>query len=509
MQSIATLLLALPWLNPLASGPSPGVVPWLVAVAASAALVLSISLRTIPGQATSDVSFARRWAVPAAWAWLIAGLISSLIGLLQYFGATAALGAWVSQTTAPGEAFANLRQRNQFASLTNIAMAALLWVASRRSDAGLRQWLMLVGAGLLAAGNAASSSRAGLLELIVLCALTVIWGVWRKPQVLRILISAVLAYALSVVALPWLLGFDPAAHGMLARLRGGELACASRLTLWSNVLNLIGQKPWLGWGWGELDYAHYYTLYAGPRFCEILDNAHNLPLHLAVELGIPIALVLCSLGVWWTVRRRPWRETDAARQMAWSVLAVILLHSLLEYPLWYGPFQVAFGLCVALLWRIPGASGDAQKQAAARPAASPFPVVRALAMMAILAGCAYAAWDYHRVSQIYKGPEERDVAYRDGTLAKIRDSRLFGNQVRFAELSLTPLTRDNAQWTFDTATALLHYSPEPSVIEKVIESAVMLGLDDEALAHLARYRAAFPKEYARWAAANTGSKAAG
>jgi hypothetical protein len=42
------------------------------------------------------------------------------------------------------------------------------------------------------------------------------------------------------------------------------------------------------------------------------------------------------------------------------------------------------------------------------------------------------------------------------------------------------------------------------VIEKAIESAVMLNLDDEALAHLARYRAAFPKEHARWAAAKAG-----
>jgi len=494
MQLIVTFFLALPWLNPFASGPSPAVVPWLVALTATAALILSISLRTIPGQTPSGASFAQGWGPPTALAWLLAGLISSLIGLLQYFGATAALGAWVSHA-APGEALANLRQRNQFASLTNIALAALVWFASQRAAAGPRQWLMLLGAGLLAAGNAASSSRAGLLELVLLCALAVVWGAWRQPRALRLLLTAVVAYVLAVLLLPRLLGFDPAAHGMLARLRGGELVCASRLTLWSNVLNLIGQKPWLGWGWGELDYAHYATLYAGPRFCDILDNAHNLPLHLAVELGVPVALVICSVGLWWVIRRRPWRETDAVRQMAWSVLAVIMLHSLLEYPLWYGPFQIAFGLCVGFLWR----AGDELPEPVATPKAR---VLSGLLAAVLMACCAYAGWDYHRVSQIYRAPQDRDAAYRDGTLSKIHDSWLFRNQVDFAELSLTPLTRDNAQWTFNTATALLHYSPEPSVIEKVIESAVMLGLDDEALAHLARYRAAFPKEYARWAAAN-------
>ncbi|EJL82715.1 lipid A core-O-antigen ligase-like enyme [Polaromonas sp. CF318] len=496
MQLIAIFFLALPWLNPLAPGPSPGVVPWLVSLAAAAALVCLAPLRAVSGQPLSEASFAQRWVAAAAWAWLLAGLLSSLIGLLQYFGATAALGAWVSQTPAPGEAFANLRQRNQFASLTNIALAALIWVASRRGTDGPRQWLVYLGAFLLAIGNAASSSRAGLLELVVLCVLAGIWGAWRQPPVLRLLLTAVLAYAVATLALPWLLGLDPAAHGMLARLRGGELACASRMVLWSNVLDLIALKPWLGWGWGELDYAHYATLYAGPRFCEILDNAHNLPLHLAVELGIPVALLVCGLGGWWVVRRRPWRETDAARQLAWSVLAVILLHSLLEYPLWYGPFQIAFGLCVGLLWR---GSDDAPVSGVPRAL-----VLRRLLAAAAMVCCAYAAWDYHRVSQIYLAPQDRSAAYRDGTLAKIRDSWLFRNQVSFAELNLTPLTRDNARWTYDTATALLHYSPEPSMIEKVIESAVMLGLDDEALMHLARFRAAFPKEHARWAAAKAG-----
>lgn len=131
-------------------------------------------------------------------------------------------------------------------------------------------------------------------------------------------------------------------------------------------------------------------------------------------------------------------------------------------------------------------------------------MARRLLAAVVMACCAYAAWDYHRVSQIYLAPQDRDAAYREGTLAKIGDSWLFRKQVRFAELALTPLTRDNARWTFDTATALLHYSPEPVVIEKVIESAVMLNLDDEAMAHLARYRAAFPKEHARWAAAKAG-----
>ena len=83
-------------------------------------------------------------------------------------------------------------------------------------------------------------------------------------------------------------------------------------------------------------------------------------------------------------------------------------------------------------------------------------------------------------------------------MPSIRKSWLFRAQAQFAELTITPLTRANAQWTFDTAAALLHYSPEPRVIEKLIESAIVLGRDDEALLHLARFRAAFPEAHTKW-----------
>jgi O-antigen ligase len=492
MQSVAIfLLIALPWINPFATGPAPAIVPLMFSWVCIGSLLGLWSGRSL------GFSGARLDAV-MAWAWLIPGLLSAVIGLCQYFGVAGGFAPWMNKSEA-GEAFANLRQRNQFATLTNISLAALLWLmATTSSIAGRGRWLMLAAAGLLAAGNAASSSRTGLLQLGLLCALFRVWGGWRQPVLRRVLLVAVGTYALATLALPWLAGLDLSEHGMLARLHTGDRLCSSRLTLWSNVLHLIAQKPWLGWGWGELDYAHYITLYDGPRFCEILDNAHNLPLHLAVELGIPAALLLCGGFVWWVLWQQPWREIDATRQLAWGVLALIGVHSLLEYPLWYGPFQMAAGLCVLLLWRGAGVEVPPTYQ----PNKLPAQVVRSLSAIVLIAFTACAAWDYHRVSQIYLAPEARDEAYRDDTLIKIRDSWLFRNQVQFAELSLTPLTRNNAQWTFDTATALLHYSPEPRVIEKVIESAVLLGRDDEALAHLVRYRAAFPADHARWAQAN-------
>jgi O-antigen ligase len=516
-------LLVLPWLWPFAPGPSSNVVPWLasatcalcafllaapapprmrllvvIAIALLWALLralegpldraalagagaLALLAFSVAAGAARDGEGAVGWI---AWAWLAAALASAAMALLQYFDVARALQPWIYAGKA-GDALANLRQRNQLASLTTIGLAAALWLAGRRPAAWAR-WLPAVA--LLAAANAATTSRTGLLQWAVVIALCALWrGPQRGPR-LALGAAGLVAYAIASAVLPQLLQHftGATADTLMGRLEA-NLGCSSRRVLWGNVLELIAQRPLAGWGWGELDYAHYLHLYGNsPRFCDILDNAHNLPLHVAVELGVPAALLLCGAIGWGVLRAQPWRETEPHRQLAWCVLAVLAIHSLLEYPLWYGPFQIALGLALGLLAR-PGAVVQAM---AAR--------TKAIVVAAGIALVAYAAWDYERVSQIYLEPEQRISFWRDDTSAVVGQSWLFSGQARFAQLTLATLSRANLPWLDRTAQAMLHYSPEPRVIEKVIESATMAGRYDDAVLHLARYRAAFPEDYAKW-----------
>jgi hypothetical protein len=47
---------------------------------------------------------------------------------------------------------------------------------------------------------------------------------------------------------------------------------------------------------------------------------------------------------------------------------------------------------------------------------------------------------------------------------------------------------------------MLHFSPESRVVELVIESAGLLGREDEVRYYSPRYQAAFPESYAKWLA---------
>ncbi len=239
------LAILLPWLNPFASGPSPAVVPWLVTLMAIGYLLLLASLRSFHDEAVNKVAVSQCWVFPAASAWLLAGVLSSAIALLQYFGLTNVFEPWVNHASL-GEAYANLRQRNQFATLTNMALAALIWFAVSKRFAhrapAHRQWVAILLGCALAVGNAASQSRTGMAQLGLVCALCAVWGLWRHTMVRNILMASVITYALATFLLPILGGFDLSIFGMAARLRAGDLPCASRTTLWSNVLHLMAPK---------------------------------------------------------------------------------------------------------------------------------------------------------------------------------------------------------------------------------------------------------------------------
>lgn len=432
-----------------------------------------------------------------AGAWLLAATVGAVIGWLQYTGHAAAFWPWVNGSR-PGEAFGNLRQRNLYASGLAIGLAALWWWARQRPVAErtgwfgprLRAWGRAALAALIGSALALSASRTGLVALLLLGSLAGVWHLWRDRSVAAVLVAAALGYAATALLLPW--AFPQwAANGIFSRLAEGAPECSSRMTLWRNVLHLISLRPWGGWGWGQLDAAHYLTLYPDLRFCDILDNAHNLPLHLAVELGVPVALLLCATILWAVWRAKPWREQDASRQLAWGVLAVIALHSLLEYPLWYGPFQMAAGAALGLLLGTRSTHGASTH--VGRRGGGTWRAWSIGAALALLALCTYAAYDYGRVSQIYLEPAARNPLFGADALQAAEQATVFGDTADFALLTLTPVTESNAAAVWTLAQRLLRYSPEPRVAGALIDSAVLLGRDDLALWHQQRYEAAFGK----------------
>ncbi len=461
---LVVLLLVLPWVQPWAPGPESNTVPLLISWAALA-LLLAMG----------------RWptAHELARAWVWAALASSAMGLLQYFGEAARLGGWVHVPAYLGDAVGNLRQRNQLATLTSLGAVALLWWRSQGLAAGHALWML----GLLALGNAATGSRTGLLQWLLLPALLLLWqGDLRRHQApwsWRLLLWGLSVYLLATLALPQAFKLWTGTDIDSAVARMGALGgCGSRQALWGNVLHLIGQQPWTGWGWGELKYAHYMASYPGTRFCDILGNAHNLPLHLAFAFGIPAALALTLAVLLLLWRAKPWRVAPVD-SLAWGVLAMVGLHSLLEYPLWYGPFQVATLASLVLLW---------PRARTALQAPGPLWITLGWAGLVLVL---FVGADYQRARQVYLPPAQRWSIWAQDPWTAAERSMFFAEAVRFAQVTTTPVTEDNASAMLQASQALLHYSPEPRVIDKLIESARLAHEDALADWHAAQKAAVY------------------
>ena len=461
-------LLVLPWVHPWAPGPQSNTVPMLIGWGV---LALLLALRRLPTPAE------------LAQSWACAALLGSAMGLVQYFGEAEHLGGWLHVPAYLGDAVGNLRQRNQLATLTSLGAVAVLWLQAQGSPGRQALWMLT----LLAAGNAATGSRTGLLQWLLVPALQLLWqgasrtrrSAWSWP----LLLWALGVYLLASLALPHALAAWKGTGVDNAMARMGTLGgCGSRSVLWANVLHLIGQKPWSGWGWNELKYAHYMADYPGTRFCDILGNAHNLPLQLAFAFGIPAAVAALGTLLVLALRARPWRLPHEGSSLGWGVLAMVGLHSLLEYPLWYGPFQLATLLGVLVLW----------------PSAGRLLVLRqgAVAWLA-LAGLCLLIWigyDYQRMRQIYLPAAQRTGFWRDEPWTHARQTLFFGDAVRFAEVTSTPVTQQNASAMLQASQAVLHYSPEPRVIDKLIESARLSGREDLARWHQAHQQAVYGKQ---------------
>ncbi len=203
-------------------------------------------------------------------------------------------------------------------------------------------------------GVVLSGSRTGLLGVAGLVA----WGLFdrRLSRTSRgLLIASPLICLVSWMLLGWLSSLlDTGALGAATRLGESQDYSSGRWSIWRDTLVLIAQHPWLGVGFGEFNFAWTLTPFAD-RNPQFFDHTHNLPLHLAVELGVPLALLVLGLLLWglWQAFERSRRVDGAqgvARRAALVMVLLMALHSQLEYPLWYAyfllPTAFAWGLCL-------------------------------------------------------------------------------------------------------------------------------------------------------------------
>lgn len=362
-----------------------------------------------------------RAAEALCWGLLAAGLASVAVGLVQVFMPGWADGSVIARSGIAGRAVGNLRQPNHLASLMMWTAVAAVFVTERRG------WRAALAPLLFACVFTVvlSASRTGFIGIAMLA----VWGLVDR-QLSRSARLALMATPLMLGASWGLMALWSAesghAFGAASRLSEGA-GSPSRLAILHDAWALTLAHPLLGVGWGEFNVAWSLTPFPN-RPIAFFDHTHNLPAQLAVELGLPWAGAVLALLAWalWRAWRGAARAGEDAplRRAALMIVLTIGLHSLLEYPLWYAYFLLP--ACFALGLALPADAG------AARASARPWQVVGGL----LIAGSAFAVWDYQRIVVIYAPPAKAGPL--DARIAAGQRSPFFGHQADYAAATSFP-----------------------------------------------------------------------
>ena len=390
----------------------------------------AVTLHGTSAGAADPVAFLRPFTIVLVFA----GVVGALTAVLQIFAPDLLPVKIVVPPNLPGRASGNIGQSNHLADHILWGLIALVPLARAwRADAPRTRVTHAARAGWAAAalvmilGLVLSGSRMALIALLFMA----LWGALdrRLSGSVRIgLLASPVAWGLML----WVTGWWIAHYthlGLSLTDRGNAGVTAYRADIWRATLMLIRDQPWLGVGWGEFNFAWSLTpLSIEARAGGLMDNTHNLPLQLAVELGVPAALVMMGLLLWalgWAMRRvgRLPGEVGVGAQGMLLIVLAMGVHSMFEYPLWYSylllPTAWAFGLALGAATRAG---------APAEPADAPAPPLRAWRalglMMTVLA--ASACLDYFNIVSLFR--PRADSAPLEERIRSAQASPLFSNQ---------------------------------------------------------------------------------
>ena len=195
----------------------------------------------------------------------------------------------------------------------------------------------------------ATGSRAGSLLTLLAVAVAVLLSFRRELKGASPGLAVVAAVAALGVAAVEMWG------GLLEqRIQQGGVTDFSRLLIFRSSGGIIADHPW--WGTGLGTFATVFPAYRPDQFIfGIVDRAHNTPLEVAVELGLPAAaaVVLASLATLALLYRGALnRHRDRALPIAGAAVGTLtFLHALVDFHLqtagFFLPFWAILGTTLA------------------------------------------------------------------------------------------------------------------------------------------------------------------
>jgi len=273
---------------------------------------------------------------------LIGAELNALIGVLQHFQWHTFLDPVIARDLAGG-IYGNLAQPNHYADYIALGLVSLGLLFQQRMIKPFYAVLLTIP---LLFAMTLSGSRSTWLYLALMIFMA--WWMARREAEMKPLLRYSVLLVVGFVLMNLLVQMHFMAgpgHGtntvqrLLSYNGAGDTGGSIRLYLWHEALLMFAQSPWLGIGFGQFAWHHFQLLpqLQANNITGLYNNAHNLVFQLAAVAGIlGLLALLVPLGIWLHGLRRA--TLSGAHWWGYSMLGVLAIHSLLEYPLWYAYF---------------------------------------------------------------------------------------------------------------------------------------------------------------------------
>jgi O-antigen ligase len=276
------------------------------------------------------VSGNQRTYTALAWTLLVSAFLSGALALVQIFDVWESF-PWINRMAQQRRPGGNLGQPNQLATLLLMGLASLVFLFETKKLGRVASVLLALS---LLVGLAISESRTGILSFFVLA---IWWFAKRKTINFKLSPWLVMLAGTGFLFLFWrwpvLMDEILQSGDIGAKVNTG---LGGRWLVWPQLFEAIWQRPWFGWGFGQVSTAHNAVV-DGYASSEPFTYAHNILLDIALGVGIPVAVLFGVMSMVWL-----WRRLKSARTLVpWYCLAIVLpvaMHSLLEFPFAYAYF---------------------------------------------------------------------------------------------------------------------------------------------------------------------------
>lgn len=423
---------------------------------------------------------------------LVGAELNTLAGILQHYRWNTFLNPVITLKTSSA-VYGNTAQANHYANYLALGLISLGLLYARLS---MRIWQVALLALPILFVMVLSGSRSSWLYLFFATGLAFLWQ--RRDPKLRPLLHYGLVLLVGfglmhlVVQIPWLQG----ATGSVTtaeRLFGDNASGSIRVHLWRESALIFAQFPLLGAGFGQFAFQHLQLAVSlhNADITGLYNNAHNLVMQIAAEAGLAgVGILFATLGLWFWQSAVRGAQFTLYHWWGYAILAVLGIHSMLEYPLWYLYF---IGIAAIMLGMFDTATYRLELRGIGRASVAVMLLLGAISLLQVFQG----------YQHLEKALTLRGMVAQDRSLVqRARDEMLVAHEYTllssYAELFIANMmepSADHLQEKLELNERALQFIPVAPV---VYHQALLLAWSDkmdEAKAQLERAIWAYPAEY--------------